>query len=79
MARRDTRIPRRMAKGQKELSEEDREYNYSIDAPRSVVENGFRRIKTCPLVRGIFRGSIAELGDTVVFLTGVVNLRRIMG
>lgn len=75
----DVRIPRKRAKEQKELSGEDRAYNYSIDAPRSVIETGFRRIKTYPLVGGIFRGSVAGLGDAVVFLTGVVNLQRIMG
>ena len=75
----DTRIPRKRAKGQKELSEEDRAYNYSINSPRSVAEHGFRRIKTYHLVGGIFRGTVGELGDTVVFITGVVNLQRIMG
>ena len=75
----NVRIPRKRAKGQKELSAEDRAYNYSIDAPRSIIDNGFCRIKTYPLVGGIFRGTIIGLGNTVVFITGVVNLQRIMG
>ena len=75
----DTRIPRKRARGQKGLSEEDRAYNYGIDAPKPVAESGFRMIKAYHLVGGIFHGTVGELGDTVVFLTGVVNLQRIMG
>ncbi len=75
----DVRIPRKKAKGQKELSAEDCAYNYSIDAPRSIAENEFRRIKIYPLVGGIFRGTIVGLGNMVVFITGVVNLQRLMG
>ena len=71
-------IPIKKAKGQKELPPEARAYNYEIDSERAIVENMFRRIKTYRLIGGIFRGSIPDLGRMVVFLTGVVNLERIM-
>ena len=75
----DVRIPRKRAKGRKNLSAEDRAYNYSINAPRSISENEFRRIKVYSLVGGIFRGTIVGLGNMVVFITGAVNLQRLMG
>ena len=75
----DVRIPIKRKKGQKKLSDEDRAYNYTIDSPRAIIENQFRRMKVYRLIGGIFRGSIGDLEDMVVFVTGVVNLERIMG
>ena len=74
----NVKIPIRRAKGQKELPPEAREYNYEIDSERAIVENQFRRLKTYHLVGGIFRGSVHDLSRMVTFLTGVVNLERIM-
>ena len=75
----DVKIPIKRTKGQKELPPEALAYNYEIDSERAVVENMFRRIKVYPMVGGIFRGSVVDLERMVVFLTGVVNLERIMG
>ena len=75
----NVKIPIKRAKGQKELPPEALAYNYEIDSERAIIENLFRRIKVYHLVGGIFRGSVADLQKMVVFLTGVVNLERIMG
>ena len=72
-------IPVKRAKGQKELEPWDKAYNRSINSDRAIIENVFRRMKVYQLIGGIFRGSINDLEEMVVFVTGVVNLQRIMG
>ena len=72
-------IPFKRAKGQKELEPWQIEHNHIIDSDRAIIENEFRRMKVYRLIGGIFRGSVADLEKTVVFVTGIVNLQRMMG
>ena len=75
----NVKIPIKRAKGQAELPPDALAHNYSIDSDRAIIENVFRRMKVYRLIGGIFRGSVNDLGDMTVFVTGVVNLQRIMG
>ena len=75
----DVRIPAKREKGQKRLPEKLRKEKYEIDSERSIIENVFRRMKVYREIGGVFRGSIADLESSVVFITGVVNLQLIMG
>lgn len=71
--------PFKRAKGQKELEPWQIEHNHVVDSDRAIIENEFRRMKVYRLIGGIFRGSVADLEKTVVFVTGIVNLQRMMG
>lgn len=71
-------MPVKRAGGQKVLDPRDLACNRSVNSDRAIIENAFRRMKTYRLIGGIFCGSISDLEEMVVFVTGVVNLHRIM-
>ena len=75
----DLRVPTKKARGQKRLPPNARQRNYEINSDRAIIENVFREMKVYRAIGGIFRGSVRSLSDTVLFVTGVVNLQRMMG
>ena len=72
------RIPHRRQPGQ-DLAPEQRRKSYETSPVRAVIETAFRRINAYNAIGGVYRGAIGDLGMTLNVLTGIVDLRRIMG
>ena len=74
----DVRMPHRKPRNG-QLTRDQTDYNARLAGRRTMIENNIAGIKAHRILGNVFRGSVAELEETFSVVTGIVNLKRIMG
>lgn len=62
----------------KELTQDQLDYNKWQAGERAIIENNFADIKSYRVLGNTFRGSVPDLERTFTIVTGIVNLKRLL-
>ncbi len=71
--------PRKKPRG-RELTDEDKDFNYDINSARAAIENINQRLKTYAILGGVYRGAIDDFhkaAKIVRFVCALCNLNLI--